>query len=78
MEQMKTEQHRSTTQKTRSTPASGRRALPRHRCPVGDEQGVGRRETRERKQEGTRCAGICGGLCLGVVSVKEDYVGVGD
>ncbi|KAF8493783.1 hypothetical protein F5888DRAFT_1806110 [Russula emetica] len=42
------------------------------------EQGVRRRETREHKQEGTMCAGIRGGLCLGIVSVEEDYVSVGD
>jgi hypothetical protein len=51
---------------------------PAYLHSVGDEQGAGRCETRERKQEGTRCAGICGGLCLGVVLVEEDYVGVGD
>jgi hypothetical protein len=47
-------------------------------APVGDEQRVGWRKTREREQEGTRSAGIRGGLCLGVVSVEEKNVGVGN
>jgi hypothetical protein len=39
---------------------------------------VGWRKTREREQEGTRRARIRGGLCLGIVSVEEEHVSVGD
>ena len=47
-------------------------------APVGDEQRVGRRETREGEQEGARCAGVRGRLCLGVVSIEEENVGMWD
>ena len=47
-------------------------------APVGYEQRVGRRETREGEQEGARCAGVRGRLCLGVVSIEEENVGMWD
>jgi len=37
---------------------------------------VRRRDTREGEEKGTWSAGIRGGLCLRIVSVQEDYVGV--
>ena len=45
-------------------------------APVGDKQRVGRRETGEGEQEGAGCAGIRRRLCLGVVSIEEENVGV--
>jgi hypothetical protein len=46
--------------------------------PVCDKQRMGRRKTREREQECTRRAGIRGRLCLGIVSIEEENVGMGD